>query len=86
MQKSWIGTNLERGSGSISKSSLSFSFNERKPHVERAENSSYPTLEKGEEEENGVENLGTTEQKRAAKIHDFCFGIPFGESFSQLPI
>lgn len=25
---------------------------------------------------------GVIEQKRAAKIHDFCFGIPFGEFIS----
>lgn len=63
---------------------MSLGFNERTPHVERAENSSNPAVEEGEEEK-GVGNLGTSEQKRTAKIHDFCFGIPFGESFYLLP-
>lgn len=26
-----------------------------------------------------AEENGVTQQKRAAKIHDFCFGIPYGE-------
>ena len=26
-----------------------------------------------------VQEYGVTQQKRAAKIHDFCFGIPYGE-------
>ncbi|PON38931.1 TMEM14 family [Trema orientale] len=76
--QSWSNTSLERGSGSLSKTSLSSGSIQRKPHVEKAEKSSYPALEEVEEEENGVGNLGNSEQKRSAKIHDFCFGIPFG--------
>ncbi|XP_062117868.1 protein FATTY ACID EXPORT 1, chloroplastic [Humulus lupulus] len=74
--QSWILTSVERSSGSISKNSLSHVSNERKPHVERAQNSSYPAVEEEVVEE--VDNLETTEPTRAAKIHDFCFGIPFG--------
>ncbi|KAL5546414.1 hypothetical protein UlMin_006101 [Ulmus minor] len=53
----------------------------RKSHLVRASNS-YSSVE----EEDVAGNSGTSEfqenvvveQKRAAKIHDFCFGIPFG--------
>lgn len=31
-----------------------------------------------------VQENGVIEQQRAAKIHDFCFGIPFGEFVSIL--
>ncbi|XP_030494307.2 protein FATTY ACID EXPORT 1, chloroplastic [Cannabis sativa] len=72
--QSWILTSVERSCGSISKNSLSYVSNERKPHVERAEKSSYTDVEEDQE----VENLKTTEPTKAAKIHDFCFGIPFG--------
>lgn len=65
--QSWVELGCER----IGRTSLSYASNSQKAHVERAENSS-PS------EEHEDVNSGTVEQKRAAKIHDFCFGIPFG--------
>ena len=54
-----------------------------KPHIESAANS-YPDVAgiSGTENEPLVEK-DVAEQKRAAKIHDFCFGIPFGECASS---
>lgn len=31
-----------------------------------------------------IDNVVAAEEKRGAKIHDFCFGIPFGEFLSVL--
>lgn len=54
-----------------------------KTHVERAANLySDAAGNSGTTSEPQLE-LGVAEQKRAAKIHDFCFGIPFGEFASS---
>jgi hypothetical protein len=63
------------------KNTLSYAAVESKPNVEEKQQS-YSTIE-----ENGTEKLGLGEavqegvdqQKKTAKIHDFCFGIPFGK-------
>lgn len=41
-------------------------------------NSSAVEYVNGEEVNEPVENVNT-EKQRSAKIHDFCFGIPYGE-------
>ncbi|XP_024025424.1 protein FATTY ACID EXPORT 1, chloroplastic [Morus notabilis] len=69
--QSWVVTVLEFSSEGIGKTNLNYVSNPQKTHVGRLENS-YPS------EEREDVNLGTVEQKRTAKIHDFCFGIPFG--------
>lgn len=75
------GTNM---TSSEIKTTLSYtSDNESKPYVEGT-TKSYPTVE--EENSSGemgknepVPEDGSTQPKKAAKIHDFCFGIPYGE-------
>lgn len=67
--------------GSDTKNTLSYVADESKLHVEEKQE---PYLTK---EENGTEKIGFGEaqkegvdqQKRTAKIHDFCLGIPFGK-------
>ncbi|CAJ2671546.1 protein FATTY ACID EXPORT 1, chloroplastic isoform X2 [Trifolium pratense] len=62
------------------KNTLSYAAVESKLNVEEKQ-PSYSTIE-----ENGTEKIGLGEavqegvdqQKKTAKIHDFCFGIPFG--------
>ena len=39
---------------------------------------SYPGVEESSDVGNVENDVGTV-PKRSAKIHDFCFGIPFGE-------
>lgn len=70
---------------SDTKNTLSYAPDESKLKVEEKQES-YSTVEK-----NGTEKIvlgeavqeGVDQQKRTAKIHDFCFGIPFGKC-SQL--
>lgn len=65
---------------SDTKNTLSYAPDESKLKVEEKQES-YSTVEK-----NGTEKIvlgeavqgGVDQQKRTAKIHDFCFGIPFG--------
>lgn len=77
----------DRGTNATSseiKTTLSYTAdNESKPYVEGT-TKSYPTVV---EEENSSGEMGKTETvredgvtqpKKAAKIHDFCFGIPYG--------
>ncbi|KAK9290728.1 hypothetical protein L1049_008903 [Liquidambar formosana] len=67
-------------SGSESRTTLSYTAESSKSHIEGTAKS-YPTIE-----EHAAEKIEMSEpvqehvaqQKRAAKIHDFCFGIPFG--------
>lgn len=71
------------------KTTLSYTAdNESKPYVEGTAKS-YPTIE--EEHSSGemgktepVPEDGVAQPKKAAKIHDFCFGIPYGECFVLL--
>ena len=59
--------------------SLSCVSNMREIRVHGTENS-YASVEKGEEnEDSAADSVAAAEPKRSAKIHDFCFGIPFGE-------
>lgn len=70
---------------SDTKNTLSYAADESKLNVEEKQES-YSTVE-----DNGTEKVGLGEsgqegvdqQKGTAKIHDFCFGIPFGKC-SQL--
>lgn len=67
-------------SGSQSKTTLSYTSDTSRSHIEGSAKSYAST----EENANGkaisepIQQQVVTEQKRAAKIHDFCFGIPFG--------
>ena len=64
------------------KTTPSYVAGESKPFIEEAAKS-YPNAE-GHIPENTsirepVEERGIIQPKRTAKIHDFCFGIPYGE-------
>ncbi|XP_058096439.1 protein FATTY ACID EXPORT 1, chloroplastic isoform X2 [Magnolia sinica] len=66
--------------GSEVKTSLSYTADKPTQHMQGAGNS-YPIAEQaggnlGTDASVPVE--GSIQQKKAAKIHDFCFGIPFG--------
>ncbi|GAB4846930.1 hypothetical protein Ancab_025940 [Ancistrocladus abbreviatus] len=73
------GHNFESPS-SGNKASLSYTADLSRSSVQGTENSYLTTEEQVEENigVNGSVKSSVTEQKRAAKIHDFCFGIPFG--------
>ncbi|KAK1320059.1 hypothetical protein QJS10_CPA03g00114 [Acorus calamus] len=45
---------------------------ELRPHASEEQSEEVPEMDVP------VEEVGAPEKKRAAKIHDFCFGIPFG--------
>ncbi|KAF2308151.1 hypothetical protein GH714_035884 [Hevea brasiliensis] len=72
--KLWIAMSLEGARGTENSSSeiktrLSYTADESKPYVE------------GPAEPHGLEEKGITDPGKAygaAKIHDFCFGIPYG--------
>ncbi|KAK3039628.1 hypothetical protein RJ639_027219 [Escallonia herrerae] len=70
------GTDISSSEG---KATLSYVADASKSHDEIS-SKLYPSI--GEHEnEKGISDPAphtVTEQKRAAKIHDFCFGIPFG--------
>lgn len=66
--------------GSDTKSKLSYAADVSKLHVEEKQNT-YSTKDEHDAEKIGIgeatqESIG--QPKRAAKIHDFCLGIPFG--------
>ncbi|KAJ4706339.1 Protein FATTY ACID EXPORT 1, chloroplastic [Melia azedarach] len=84
--KSWVCMSFEgRSTDSTSseiETTLSYTADESKSFVEGT-TKSYPTTE--EEHASGetgvnepVQDGGITQPKKAAKIHDFCFGIPYG--------
>lgn len=67
--------------GSDTKNTLSYAADESKLHIEEKQ-MSYPTKEEHATEKIGLgevvqEDVG--QQKKTAKIHDFCLGIPFGK-------
>ncbi|XP_057978460.1 protein FATTY ACID EXPORT 1, chloroplastic [Malania oleifera] len=66
---------------SETKNNLSYRADASKLHIEGTMKS-HPIIEEpvaGKVEMNEpVQGNGVTKQKKAAKIHDFCFGIPFG--------
>uniref|UniRef100_A0A5B7A8D9 Transmembrane proteins 14C n=1 Tax=Davidia involucrata TaxID=16924 RepID=A0A5B7A8D9_DAVIN len=67
-------------SSSETKTTLSYSTDASKLHY-GSSMKSYPTTEEhvtGKGKSEPVQEHAVTQQKRAAKIHDFCFGIPFG--------
>ncbi|XP_061362980.1 protein FATTY ACID EXPORT 1, chloroplastic [Gastrolobium bilobum] len=67
-------------SGSETKNTLSYAADASKLHVEEKQKS-YLTKEDHDAEKIGSgESIqeGGSQQKRTAKIHDFCLGIPFG--------
>ncbi|GAB4849027.1 hypothetical protein Ancab_003839 [Ancistrocladus abbreviatus] len=73
------GHNAELSS-SGNKASLSYTADLSRLSVKGTANS-YSTTQEQFDESIGVSDpvkLGVSEQKRAAKIHDFCLGIPFG--------
>lgn len=71
-------------SGSQTKTTLKYTPDASRSHIEGSAKSYAST----EENVNGkgisepAEQQVITEHKGAAKIHDFCFGIPFGECAS----
>lgn len=62
------------------KTTPSYVAGESKPFIEEA-TKSYPSSEVHipETTSETVKEHGNIQPKRAAKIHDFCFGIPYGE-------
>lgn len=64
------------------KTTTSYTSGTSKPHVEGIAKP-YPSIEEHGPDESGmnepVQEYDVTQQKKGAKIHDFCFGIPFGE-------
>jgi len=67
-------------SGSQSKTTLSYTSDTSRSHIEGSAKSYASTEENvtGKAISEPIQQQVVTEQKRAAKIHDFCFGIPFG--------
>ena len=67
------------------KTTLSYTADASKLHVEGT-SKSYPDIEEDVTGNLGssepMEENGVIQQKRAAKIHDFCFGIPYGKCTS----
>ncbi|KAJ4896063.1 hypothetical protein Rs2_22857 [Raphanus sativus] len=61
-------------------SSLSYTAEVSKPFVVKTSNSTVDESATGKEiiSEPVEEHVAPTQPKRAAKIHDFCFGIPYG--------
>ncbi|RID47353.1 hypothetical protein BRARA_I03952 [Brassica rapa] len=59
------------GNSSETPASLSYAAEVSKPFVEKTSTVDETTTGK-------EEHVGSTQPKRAAKIHDFCFGIPYG--------
>lgn len=86
--QSWVCMSLDdRGTDATSseiKTTLSYTADdESKPYVEGT-TKPYPTVEEVHSSgEMGITEPipedGVTQPKKAAKIHDFCFGIPYGE-------
>ena len=73
-------------SGSQTKSNLSYTLDASRSHIEGSANS-FTTSEEnfnGKGENEPKQDNCLTQKKRAAKIHDFCLGIPFGEYASVL--
>ncbi|XP_052172900.1 protein FATTY ACID EXPORT 1, chloroplastic [Diospyros lotus] len=67
-------------SGSQTKSNLSYTLDASRSHIEGSANS-FTTSEEnfnGKGENEPKQDHCLTQKKRAAKIHDFCLGIPFG--------
>lgn len=71
------------GSSEVNTTLSSNSDGAPKPHIERAENSYPDVAGNSRTESEPLLEKDVGEQKRAAKIHDFCFGIPFGECVSS---
>lgn len=72
------GSNID---GSDTKSTLSYAADVSKLHVEEKQKL-YSTKEDHDAEKLGSGETvqeGVSQQKRTAKIHDFCLGIPFGK-------
>ncbi|KAF8114752.1 hypothetical protein N665_0034s0091 [Sinapis alba] len=66
------------GNSSEAPASLSYTAEVSKPFVEKT-SEPYPTVDTSKEIiSETVEEHVATQPKRAAKIHDFCFGIPYG--------
>lgn len=83
--QSWVVMSVDgRGANTPSseiKTTLSYTADKSKPYVEGTAES-YPTVEEhtaGVGVDERVQENGVSQQSRGAKIHDFCFGIPYGE-------
>ncbi|XP_044471118.1 protein FATTY ACID EXPORT 1, chloroplastic-like [Mangifera indica] len=85
-QKSWVLMSVDGRGGNTTSSQIktthSCTADESKPYVEGT-TKSYPTVEEehaavvvGTNEQ--VQEDGVSKQQGGAKIHDFCFGIPYG--------
>ncbi|XP_077251176.1 protein FATTY ACID EXPORT 1, chloroplastic-like isoform X2 [Tasmannia lanceolata] len=73
------GSNMENP-GSETKTSVRFTADKPNQHLEGAMKS-YPSEEQIDGNlgmETTLHTNGVFQQKKSAKIHDFCFGIPFG--------
>lgn len=71
-------------SGSQTKTTLRYTPDTSRSHIEGSAKSYASTEENviGKGISEPAEQQVITEHKGAAKIHDFCFGIPFGECAS----
>ena len=76
--QSFVVRSVVDGNSSETPASLSYAAEVSKPFVEKTSTVDETTTGK-------EEHVGSTQPKRAAKIHDFCFGIPYGTfvTFSQ---
>lgn len=63
-------------SGSERKNTISYSEDETKSQSVRSLKGEEPVTMKGETEP--IQEPVVSQQKRAAMIHDFCLGIPYG--------
>ena len=71
------------GNSSETPASLSYTAEVSKPFVEKTSKKPYSSVDETATikeiiTETVEEHVDTAQPKRAAKIHDFCFGIPYG--------
>ncbi|KAF8102124.1 hypothetical protein N665_0201s0409 [Sinapis alba] len=80
--QSFVVRSFDGNNSSEMPASLSYTADEvSKPFVEKTSNSTVDEAATGKEiitEPTVEEHVASTQPKRAAKIHDFCFGIPYG--------
>ncbi|CAF2048203.1 unnamed protein product [Brassica rapa] len=76
--ESFVVRSVVDGNSSETPASLSYAAEVSKPFVEKTSTVDETTTGKEVITESVEEHVATTQPKRAAKIHDFCFGIPYG--------
>ncbi|WZZ17780.1 hypothetical protein YC2023_110869 [Brassica napus] len=76
--ESFVVRSVVDGNSSETPASLSYAAEVSKPFVEKTSTVDETTTGKEVITESVEEHVASTQPKRAAKIHDFCFGIPYG--------